>query len=328
MAPRIARVDANILSERIPMAAGAHHMASTALPAALRECLRSGSGDSQHASSLPAPRHTQEHVLYVMRTTFRAEANPSLEVALHMATALDKPLICLAVIEDALPPCMQGHVSRHPTDRAAAFRLEALRELQPMFAARGTALYVHVERDDCRPAVTLSLAARACVVVTDEHYGIAPHSTSAALVAKTGAPVWLCDCHTTLPSATLPASALAGGNAAFLRATAEARVPRIQSSWFPPPAAAPPQPPPSEPPLWSADLAAEGSVVSAVKTHARAPGRRPPPVSLLLTEISTSTPTSGGPARRAESTRHHRRQAKAHAWRTTRRARPVDRLSE
>ena len=236
--------------------------ASEALPAALRECLREGSGTAQCNSSLPAPRLEQKHVLYIIRTAFRAEANPSLEVALHTARALRKPLVCLAVIEDAHPPCMQA-LSRRPTDRAAAFKLEALRELQPLFAARGTALYVHVERDGCRADAALSLAARACVVVTDEHYGIAPHAPSTERVAMIGAPVWLCDCHTTLPSATVPAAALRGGNAAFLRATATTRVARLQFGWFPPPASAPAHPPPSEPPLWSSDLAAEGAVVRA-----------------------------------------------------------------
>jgi deoxyribodipyrimidine photolyase len=223
-------------------------------------------------------------VLYILSTTFRAEANPSLEVALHTAKALGKPLVCLAIVEDALPLCMQGHLVRHPTDRAAAFRLEALRELQPLFAARGTALYVHVERDGCRAAVARSLSARACVIVTDEHYGIAPHATSAGLVAQTGAPVWLCDCHTTLPSATVPAAALAGGNAAFLRATAAARVSRLQPNWLPPLASAPPQPPPSEPPLWSVDLAAEG----AVEALLAAPSQRD-------TTVGRLRHTRGGP---------------------------------
>ena len=257
---------------------------AAAVPAALRECLRSGSIDAPCTSSLPAPRSERQHVLYILSTTFRAEANPSLEVALHTAKALGKPLVCLSIVEDALPPCMQGHLMRHPTDRAAAFRLEALRELQPLFAARGTALYVHVDRDGCRAAVALDLADKACIVVTDEHYGIAPHATSAGLIAQTGAPVWLCDCHTTLPSATVPATALAGGNAAFLRATAAARVPRLQPSWFPPPASAPPQPPPSDPPLWSADLAAEG----AVEALLAAPSQRD-------TTVGRLRHTRGGP---------------------------------
>ena len=258
--------------------------AAGGLPAALRECLRSGSRDAWCTSSLPEPLPERDHVLYILSTTFRAEANPSLEVALHTAKALGKPLACLAIVEDALPACMQGHLVRHPTDRSAAFRLDALRELQPLFAARGTALYVHVERDGCRAAVALSLAARACIVVMDEHYGIAPHATSADLVAQTGAPVWLCDCHTTLPSATVPAAALAGGNAAFLRATAAARVCRLQPSWFPPPASAPPQPPPSEPPPWSADLAAEG----AVEALLTAPSQRD-------TTVGRLRHTRGGP---------------------------------
>ena len=104
-----------------------------------------------------------------------------------MATALDLPLLCLAVLEDSFPP--SSRAAWHPTDRAAAFRLEALRELQPAFHARGTELLVHVERDGCRAAVAMSLSAKAALVVVDEHYGVEPHAAAAERAAQTSAPL-------------------------------------------------------------------------------------------------------------------------------------------
>ena len=112
----------------------------SAIPPSLRERLRSTTG-----SDLPSPRDGKDFVLYVLRTAFRAASNPSLEVALRMASALGLPLVCVAVVEDGVTP---GR-SWRPTDRAAAFRLEALRELQPLFAARGTVLLVqHKESEE------------------------------------------------------------------------------------------------------------------------------------------------------------------------------------
>lgn len=208
-------------------------------------------------------------MLYLLRTTHRAENNPCLEVALRAASQLDRPLVCLAVVEDSFPLCMRSALHRSPTDRAAAFRLEALRELQPAFAARGAALYIHVERDGCRAAVAMSLAAKACLVIADDHFGVEPHATAAARVAKTGAPLWLCDAATTVPSTTIAAAALNGGNAGFLRATAAARTARLNPGWFPPPEPPPRRPPPDEPPAWSVDLAAAGAVDAILAAPSR-----------------------------------------------------------
>jgi len=134
---------------------------ASGLPASLRERLRSTGG-----GPLPAPREGKAFVLYLLRTTFRAEENPALETALHAAVALGVPAVCLAVLEDTFPDrdgmSAGGALPRRrPTDRATAFRLEALRELGPAFEARGAALYVHVERDGRREAAALSLASRA-----------------------------------------------------------------------------------------------------------------------------------------------------------------------
>lgn len=209
------------------------------LPPPLRERLRSGATTT---NPLPAPRDGKAFVLYALRTCYRSRGNPSLEVATRMATALDLPLLCIAVVEESL------------TDRAAAFRLEALKELQPIFAQRGASLLVHVDREGCRMAVAMSLAAKAALVISDEHYGVEPHAAACARIAKTGAPLWLCDAHCTLPSRLLDGSALVGGNAGFLSKTQKERTRRLSdASWLPPPAAPPERVPPAAP-AWAIDL--------------------------------------------------------------------------
>ena len=232
------------------------------LPSSLLERCRTRTG-----GGAPAPRSGGSSVLYILRTTYRVQNNPALEVALHLACQLGLPLICVAVVEDCFPPSMSSLTApRAPTDRAAAFRLEALKELQREVVGRGTVLWVHVERDVCRPTVApdVALAEKAAIVVTDEHFGVEPHASVIARVAQTGVPVCLVDGACTVPSVTLQAAALRGGNAGFLRATSAAREPRLAHDWLPPPAPPPPQPPPTTPPAWAVDLNADADAVDAV----------------------------------------------------------------
>ena len=256
-----------------------------ALPPSLRERLRTP-GCAQ-----PLPPRAGSTVVYLLRTCYRATTNPALEVALRVAAALDVPLLCLAVLEDSFPPSMrEAHAlapPRRPTDRATAFRLEALRELQPDFAARGTTLLVHVERDGCRPAVIMSLAAKARLVISDEHYGVEPHATAVARAAQTGAPVWLCDTSCTVPSVVLTNAALNGGNAGFLRATATARSKRLADNWFDfAPAPPPPRAPPTPPPSWSIDLSTGPSDDTSLDAVLSAPSRRDSSVTSLDSVLS------------------------------------------
>lgn len=253
------------------------------LPAAFAERLR-----ADKPSALPSPRDGS-FVLYFLRIAFRANNNPSLEVGLRMAAKLDLPLLCLVVLEDSFPDCMRSDCvepSRHPTDRATAFRLEACKELQVDFAARGTVLLVHVERDGMRRAVAMSLAAKAALVIADETYGVHPHASAISRVASTGAPLWLCDTACTVPSVLLAAGALVGGNAGFLRATRTAREERLQAGWFPPAAPPPPRAPPEAltRPDWAVDLREDG----AVERVLAAPSRRDASVGRL-------SHTRGGP---------------------------------
>ena len=236
------------------------------LPRALRERLRDPT-----SRRLPPPRTGRNHVLYLLRTAHRSAGNPSLEVALRLAMLLNLPLVCLAVVDDTFPASMDDGLvpPRRPTDRAAAFRLEALRELQPAIAARGSVLYIHVVRDGLRAAVAMSLGAKASIVIADEHYGIEPHASAVARVSKTGAPVWLCDASCTVPSCVLAPSVLRGGNASFLRATAAMRATRLAHGWFPPRAPPPRRPPPDEQPPWSVDLSAPDAVATILAMPSR-----------------------------------------------------------
>ena len=254
-------------------AAAAAAAAALGVHAAYAERLRRGPGAAGDAAGakLAAPRPGGQHVLYVVRTALRSRGNPSLEVALTLANALRVPCVCVCVLEDSFPPQL-GRKWR-PTDRAARFRLEALRELQPEFAQRGTCLWVSVERDGCRAAVCMSLAAKAAVVVADEHHGVEPHLTAARKLAQTGAPLWLCDTACTVPCTIVaaPAKALGGGNAGFLRATAALRTARLRAGWFPPPTrcAAPAAPAPPAAPAWSVDLSGPGAIDAVLAAPSR-----------------------------------------------------------
>ena len=233
---------------------------AAALPPALRERLR-----PHRPGPLPAPLPGKDHVLYMLRTALRSAGNPALEVALRTAGALDLPLVCVAVVEDTFPAAL-ARTGVRPTDRAAAFRLEALRELGPRLAARGSALFVHVERDGARQAVAMSLAARAAVVVCDEHFGVEPNAAAAARAAKTGVPTWLVDGACVVPATIVGRAALAG-NAGFLRATAKARAARLAA---PAVAAAPPAPrPPPPAPAWHVDLLPDGALEAALAAPSR-----------------------------------------------------------
>jgi len=74
--------------------------------------------------------------------------NPTLRFPAGAGAALGLPTVCLAVVEDTFPPTVRDLSPRRtPTDRSAAFRIEALRELQPAFAARGTVLFLAASGD-------------------------------------------------------------------------------------------------------------------------------------------------------------------------------------
>ena len=268
---------------------------STSVPWPLRERLRATHSFTHRGAPLPPPRADRSHVLYLLRSTFRVDSNPALDVALIMSRHLSLPLICVAEFPDTFPRSMDDGMEppRRPTNRETAFRLEALQELVKPLQARGCTLFVNVHRDGCRYQAELSMAAKAALVVCDEHFGIEPFVTATDRVARTGAPVWLCDTSCTVPSCILDKAALRGGNKMFLSATAALRKARLAPGWFPRPSAAasaaatavdaaaasPPRP------AWAVDLSTN---TNAIATLLAAPSRR----DVTVTRVRH---TRGGP---------------------------------
>ena len=125
-------------------------MAAQFLPASLQERLR-----PQHGATLPAPRDAGAHVLYCMRTAYRSARTRRWKPRCASPTSYACRCSASPCSRTRFQPGWRA-IGMRPTDRATAFRLEALRELQPEIAARGSVLLVHVERDGCRQAAAQS----------------------------------------------------------------------------------------------------------------------------------------------------------------------------
>jgi deoxyribodipyrimidine photo-lyase len=103
----------------------------------------------------------------------RAAWNPALQRALEHCTALRKPLVVFEPLAIDYP---------WASERLHAFVLDGMRDNTRSFATRGVRYYPYVEQKKGEAAALLSvLAARACVVVTDDYpCFILPQVVSAA----------------------------------------------------------------------------------------------------------------------------------------------------
>lgn len=97
-------------------------------------------------------------VVYWMRVAVRDHENPALDVALHLAHALDVPLLVFHALSQRYP---------YASDRHHTFILEGARDVQRAFAARGISYAFHLERPGADEPVLRTLAAAARVVVTE-----------------------------------------------------------------------------------------------------------------------------------------------------------------
>lgn len=103
-------------------------------------------------------RNDRPLVLYWMRVAMRGHDNPALEAALHLAHALDRPLLVY-----------QGLSERYPyaSDRHHRFILEAARDVAIELAGRGLTYAFHLERPGARGDHLLNLARSSAAVVTE-----------------------------------------------------------------------------------------------------------------------------------------------------------------
>lgn len=114
-----------------------------------------------------------DYVLYWMIAARRTEFNVALDHALARAVALGRPLV-------VFEPLRAGY--RWASDRLHAFVLQGMADNARAFARAGITYYPYVEpAPGAGRGLLAALAARACVVVTDEQPGFfVPHMLAAA----------------------------------------------------------------------------------------------------------------------------------------------------
>lgn len=100
-----------------------------------------------------------EFVLYWMRTAVRAEENPALDVAIHVARHVRRPLLVYHALTERYP---------FASDRHHAFILQGARDVQQQFLKQGIPYVFHLEhRGNDSPYLKI-LSRRSAVVVTEQ----------------------------------------------------------------------------------------------------------------------------------------------------------------
>ena len=172
-------------------------------------------------------------VVYWMRVAARDHENPALDVALHLARALDAPLLVFHALSQRYP---------YASDRHHTFILEGARDVQRSFAERGISYAFHLERPGADEPWLRTLAARARVVVT-ELCPVPPLRGWTRRVAE-GAPVIAVDASCLFP---MPVGPLQAPTRAFsFRRTAQEHFDRWLVDSYP---VSPPSPAPWTEPL-------------------------------------------------------------------------------
>jgi photolyase PhrII len=189
------------------------HASASLLPAHLAERIHASPPDAE----VPA---SGEYVLYWARTAVRAHENPALDTAIALGAALRVPVFVYHALSERYP---------YASDRHHVFILEGARDFAAELGARGIGTAFHFERDGHRGPHLITLALRACVVVT-ELMPVAPFAAwTARLRASISAPIWQVDTACVVPM-TLTTRAY---DRAFVYrdATARLRAARVRNEW-------------------------------------------------------------------------------------------------
>ncbi len=161
-----------------------------------------------------------EYVLYWARTAVRAHENPALDTALTLGAALGVPVFVYHALSERYP---------YASDRHHLFILEGARDFATELGARGIGTAFHLEREGHRGPHLITLARRACAVIT-ELMPVAPlRGWTDQLRAAVSAPVWEVDTACVVP-VTLTTKAY---DRAFVYrdATAKLRAARLSREW-------------------------------------------------------------------------------------------------
>ena len=133
-------------------------------------------------------------VLYVVTNTYRTQQNPALDVATRMSRAFDVPLMVFLFFDDSI---------KFATQRRARFVLEAVKEMQENLRREGVLHMFCCYRAGHRQPRHLTLASRACVVVTDEPF-VMPYTKVVSQLTACGTPLITVDNHCIFPARSVP----------------------------------------------------------------------------------------------------------------------------
>jgi photolyase PhrII len=165
------------------------------MPATIRECLPEHLRERIRPLAERAPDPDGAMLIYWMHHAVRAHENPALDTALHVACALDIPLLVYQGLGG-------GH--RFDSDRHHAFILEGAADAHAALAARGVRAVFHLPRDPRAPSPLPALAARAALVVTEEFPAPPFPGWARRLAERIRAPVWAVDCACIVPMQLQP----------------------------------------------------------------------------------------------------------------------------
>ena len=202
-------------SERRTISPSTHAVPDPAslLPAHLAERV-----DAATPSTVATP--AGDYVLYWARTALRAHENPALDTAIALGAALGVPVFVYHALSERYP---------YASDRHHLFILEGAREFAAALDARGIGTAFHLEREGHRGPHLITLAERACAVIT-ELLPVAPFvAWTDRLRAAITSPVWQVDTSCVVPM-TLTTKAY---DRAFVYrdATARLRAERVSRAW-------------------------------------------------------------------------------------------------
>lgn len=131
-----------------------------------------------------------EFVLYWMHHAVRAEENPALDTASHLAVVLDLPLLVY-----------QGLAGKHPfnNDRHHTFILEGARDVRNRLDEKGIRHVFHLATDPAASSPLSGLMQRAAIVVTEDFPAPPFPGWTRSLQTKSGTPFLLVDAACIVP---------------------------------------------------------------------------------------------------------------------------------
>ena len=135
-------------------------------------------------------REDGECVLYWMHHAVRDHENPALDVAIHIASTLDIPLLVY-----------QGLAGAHPynSDRHFTFILEGAKDVAARFKERGIRYEFCLGTDASSRSPLYELGQRAAMVITEEYPAPPFPRWIGRLVDEWATPVWAVDSHCIVP---------------------------------------------------------------------------------------------------------------------------------